>query len=308
MTDRKHSSPAFWITAALLAVLVGYPLSFGPAIRVAQPQTAPKTDLQKDARTADKVSEDSTSDDSDRKQQREESLQAMKSRALQITVRTADEQTNAELITTPLFRYSDEPRRIFDATVWGWIADGRLLAICKIEHNDREGYPLWSTCFVSLAPRRIEAEWSGGRRWSARKVGIEPQTVNAAAATASSQVARLREMKEIASRFKATIVKPQNNREEMRLLPRPVFRYETPTENLVDGAVFGLTSNGTNPDAILVLELHDNEGVGLEWKFGLVGMTAGELSVKLDDKEVWSKPRADGPGRFDSWVWFSERE
>jgi len=31
MTDRKHPSAAFWITVALLAVLAGYPLSFGPA-------------------------------------------------------------------------------------------------------------------------------------------------------------------------------------------------------------------------------------------------------------------------------------
>jgi hypothetical protein len=31
MTNRKHPYPGFWITVALLAVLVGYPVSFGPA-------------------------------------------------------------------------------------------------------------------------------------------------------------------------------------------------------------------------------------------------------------------------------------
>jgi hypothetical protein len=31
MTDRKQPSVAFWITVALVAVLVGYPLSLGPA-------------------------------------------------------------------------------------------------------------------------------------------------------------------------------------------------------------------------------------------------------------------------------------
>jgi len=30
-SDRKHPTAAFWITAALLVVLLGYPLSFGPA-------------------------------------------------------------------------------------------------------------------------------------------------------------------------------------------------------------------------------------------------------------------------------------
>ena len=31
MTDRKHPTAGFWITVALVAVLAGYPLSFGPA-------------------------------------------------------------------------------------------------------------------------------------------------------------------------------------------------------------------------------------------------------------------------------------
>ncbi len=31
MTDRKKLTPGFWITVALVVVLVGYPLSFGPA-------------------------------------------------------------------------------------------------------------------------------------------------------------------------------------------------------------------------------------------------------------------------------------
>jgi hypothetical protein len=31
MTDRKRPTVGFWITVALVAVLVGYPLSFGPA-------------------------------------------------------------------------------------------------------------------------------------------------------------------------------------------------------------------------------------------------------------------------------------
>ena len=30
MTDRKKPTAGFWITVALVAVLVGYPLSFGP--------------------------------------------------------------------------------------------------------------------------------------------------------------------------------------------------------------------------------------------------------------------------------------
>jgi hypothetical protein len=246
-----------------------------------------------------------------RKKQREENLKAMQSRVSRMKVRTAGERTDAELITTPVLHYTDEPRRIIDATLWGWVAEGRLLAVCKIEYCDRKAHPFgpWLSCFGSLASGRIDAEWSGGRRWSARKPGIEMQTIDLAPAAAGGQIARLREMKTIASRFKATITEPQeNNREEMRLLPRPVYRYESPTRELLDGAVFGLTKNGTNPDAILVLELNENKAAAPVWKFGVAGMTAGELSVKFDDTEVWSKPAAKGTGSFDTWVWFWEQE
>jgi hypothetical protein len=35
-SDRKHPSAAFWITVALVVVLVGYPVSFGPACWIAE--------------------------------------------------------------------------------------------------------------------------------------------------------------------------------------------------------------------------------------------------------------------------------
>ena len=37
-------------------------------------------------------------------------------------------------------------------------------------------------------------------------------------------------------------------------------------------------------------------------------MTTGGLSVKFDDKEVWSQPPVPGvAASFDTWEWFRER-
>lgn len=45
MTDRKCPTSGFWITLALVTVLVGYPLSYGPAawlvFRVLPPRATP---------------------------------------------------------------------------------------------------------------------------------------------------------------------------------------------------------------------------------------------------------------------------
>ena len=41
MTARKKPTAGFWITVALVAVLVGYPLSFGPACWLEERGTTP---------------------------------------------------------------------------------------------------------------------------------------------------------------------------------------------------------------------------------------------------------------------------
>ena len=257
----------------------------------------------------------STSESAARKKQREDNLQAMAERAGRGRIRLAgntgkeDEMTDCRLIPQPLFHYTDQPRRITDATLWGWTSGERLVAICKIERYDHEN-PVnqWLYCVGSLAPGRIETEWPSRHVWSAKKPGVDLTRMTSAPSPADGRPARLRQMKEIAGRFTATLsdATGADRRQEMRLLPRPLYRYEIPAGDVLDGAVFGFTTNGTNPDAILVVELDAAPVTGApQWKFGLAGMTTGGLSVKFDGDDVWSKPSVTGTAAsFDTWTFF----
>jgi hypothetical protein len=246
-----------------------------------------------------------------RKKERDENLKAMEKRALETKVRLVgrEEKINAALVPKPLFHYTDEPRRIIDATLWGWTVEGRLVAVGKIEKYDHpQPHRIWLNCFGSLCPGLIEAEWPDGHRWTAQKPGIELEAIAKVPSPAEGKVARMRQMKEISNRFTAVITDTEQKvDQDMRLLPRPLYRYEKAAGDLVDGAVFGFTTNGTNPDAILSIELHKREGATPEWKFGLAGMTAGALSVRLDDREVWTKPYVGNTGSYETWLWFFEK-
>ena len=240
--------------------------------------------------------------------QREENMQAMlrRARATRVRLVADDVRTDATLIARPLFHYNDQPRRIIDATLWGWTRQGRLVAVCKIEKYDHPPERTWLYCFGSLATGLIEAEWADGSPWSAKQPGVEFQPIDGGPRPPRDPAGRLRQMKEQSTRFQATILVDdvQNNTQEMRLLTRPIFRYEKPEGKLLDGAVFGLTTNGTNPDALLVIELHELENGSSQWMFAIAGMTAGGLTLKLDDKEVWTKPFVGNTGRYDTWLWF----
>src|SRR5690242_9571261 len=70
----------------------------------------------------------------DAKARREETLREMRERidTVRVEARREPEPVQSTRIEEPLFRYSDEGRQIVDATLWGWTAGGRPLAVCKM--------------------------------------------------------------------------------------------------------------------------------------------------------------------------------
>lgn len=95
-----------------------------------------------------------------------------------------------------------------------------------------------------------------------------------------------------------------DDKSEMRLLPTPLFRYSSKAGNIADGALFGLSATGTNPDAIVAIQWRE-EGTTGHWEFACMGTTNGGLQIRLDDTEVWSQPILVGQGpEFETWAWF----
>ena len=110
-------------------------------------------------------------------------------------------------------------------------------------------------------------------------------------------------MREIARRFSAELLRlaKGEQRDQMRLLPRPLYRYEENQGNVLDGAIFGFTGTGTNPDVMLLLDLQPDAG----WQFGFVGMTAEGVIVRLEGLEIWQKKHTGYQDNvFDNWTWF----
>lgn len=132
--------------------------------------------------------------------------------------------------------------------------------------------------------------------WSPEAAGVEFKAVPKAPAPAKTPAARLLQMKTIAEGFKATMTgwaADNSDQEALRLLPRPLHRYDFTgvkdkdrDPNLLDGALFAYVL-GTDPEVVMVLE-----AVGpadkAEWQCAFVRATSGGLEVKLGDDVMWS--------------------
>ncbi|MBS0204771.1 MAG: hypothetical protein JSS49_17840 [Planctomycetes bacterium] len=216
-----------------------------------------------------------------------------------------------ELRPEPIFRYSDQPRGFEDATLWSWNpagSTGRPAVIAKVEAAITPArVPYWHFCVTSLADQLVSADFEGSRRMKSTKPGVSFHTIPRAPATADKPLPRQRQMKELVARFAATIVNthPDTKKpdpQEMRLLVTPIHRYAEESKGLQDGTIFGLTTNGTNPDMLIVIESQGATLAKAEWKYAIVKMTIAEVHVRLDGTEVWQSPRNGPRETWDSFT------
>ncbi|HEY3964371.1 MAG TPA: hypothetical protein VGM05_07415 [Planctomycetaceae bacterium] len=171
---------------------------------------------------------------------------------------------------------------------WAW--HGRPVAMASI-------YP-WEGAlyheFGSLSrAAKLVARDRGNIAWSPNAAGVEFKDVPEAPEPADTPVARLRQMRAIATRFTATMTgwKGDNSdREELRLLPRPLLRYDLKDAqgahpNLIDGAAYAFAM-GTDPEVVLLLEAVSS-GSEARWQYALARATSGGLEARLEGKVVW---------------------
>lgn len=232
----------------------------------------------------------------------EASLKVLQERVETTTVTLKKENgREAKLVAKPVFRYSDELRQIDDAGVWLWTDRGRPVAAMKVEKYQSGRFPIpWLYCFTSLSSELVDAEWTTAKPFHAKQPGVKWQALSDDPAT--TRPARLVQMRDIARRFSIELLQDAagTDRTQMRLLSRPLFRCDEMPE-VHDGAVFGFTGTGTNPDVLLLLDLPPTGG----WRFGIAGMTAEGVRAKLSDKVVAEIPHTAGRGNvFDNWCNF----
>jgi hypothetical protein len=225
-------------------------------------------------------------DDAAKKEEAAKRLREMQHRARAITAYKlrGDVSEQVELIPDPLLRFNDPTRDRHDGTVWAWGQRGRPIAVLTLELNPHRD--VWYYELVSLSTDSIAATQGDRWRWSPQEPGLDLQVFRHAPAPADTESGRLRQLKDLARRFTACEFWRSERRSELRLLPQPMHRYSDPDSAPSDGGIF-ILAHGTNPEIILVIELGRERSAAPTWRYGLARLSAADLSVSLDDREVW---------------------
>jgi hypothetical protein len=206
--------------------------------------------------------------------------------------RDASRKERVELRREPVFVGSDPVRGGGDCAVFVWTCRGRAEVIGTIfsfpTTGPRKLYHEFHT--LSLSVLDVSRAGTHASTWTPLAPGVELAAVAGAPRPARSAAQRLSQMRTLCRDFSASTRDQTDRRLELRLLPQPIYRYESTDPDVVDGALFAFVI-ATDPEALLVIEARkpapDGDPV---WNYAVCRMTDLELTVRHKGKEVFTAP------------------
>jgi hypothetical protein len=226
--------------------------------------------------------------------QRERLFKLHQGDALEYTIyRDASRKERLEFRKEPVYVWTNPVRTTQqDGLVFIWTGRGRPEAIGTVFSSAGGSDRGVNHEFHSLSFSVLEVTRTGTHehRWTPKVPGIELAPIEAAAAPARAAAQRLGQMRGLAREFSAATHDAQDNRWELRLLAQPLYRYASTDPEVVDGALFAfVTSAGTDPEAILVIEARQRSGDNMPiWYRAVARFTDLNLSVRYKGTEVFS--------------------
>jgi hypothetical protein len=193
----------------------------------------------------------------------------------------------------PALRWPNPTRETRDGATFIWTLDGRPAAIACIWKQRFHSF-----AFQSLSDGPITAEHSGSTIWLAENSGVTFHPLSGVSEPAESPAKRLIQMRDLARRFHCRVASEQSKKEELRLLPKPLYRYAPSGDELLDGALFAFVQ-GTDPEVVLSLEARRADGKAT-WSYAFTRRSMMALEADLDEEAVWSVPLSIGSAR-DPW-------
>lgn len=208
--------------------------------------------------------------------------------------RDSQRREKLELREKPVYDWTNVTRSGGQVgSVFVWTYKGRPEVVGSIFSNpvvEEPGQRAVLHELHTLSTKVLIPERSAAKQWQPR-AGVDFKPIPDAPTPADSDRQRNFQLRALARQFAARSIDYDKHTWELRLLPQPLFRYESADPEVLDGALFAfVTSAGTDPEVIVAIEAR-RAGEGYQWQYLVARFSDLDLYVKLQDKEVWTSIR-----------------
>ncbi len=210
-----------------------------------------------------------------------------------------DQKRKAEIVAEPVFRWQNLSRANGQSgAMYVWVDGGRPVVIGGVFSNPEGNRRVIMHEFHALGPERLfpvfrdsESKWLPGAGVTLKPLPDSPPAEETFAK-------RTLQLRAIARDFTANSTDNEKQRWELRLLPKPLYRYDKPMGDIIDGALLAFVSDaGTDPEIILILEARKEQD-RTTWYYRTVRLSISDLYVDYLGKRVWTSLRDDPAGPF----------
>ncbi len=203
----------------------------------------------------------------------------------------------AEIGSEPIYRWTNASRANGQSgAMFVWTFEGRPVAVGGIFSNPEDDRRVIMHEFHALGPLRLFPRMKDSQHEWLPGASVPLLPLPDAPAPEPTAARRTRQMRDLAGEFTARTVDDLGGRWKLRLLPRPLYRYEGTGGDLIEGAIFAFVSDaGTDPEIILVLEAI-KDGDKAVWHYRAVRLSISSLYVQYQGKEIWRSLRDDPTG------------
>ena len=211
----------------------------------------------------------------------------------------SDQKRKAEIVAEPVFRWQNLSRANGQSgAMFVWVDAGRPVVIGGVFSNPEGGRRVIMHEFHALGPDRLfpvfrdsESKWLPGAGVTLHPLPDSPKVEE----TFGKRTLQLRA---ISRDFTANSTDNEKQRWDLRLLPKPLYRYDKPQGDIIDGALLAFVSDaGTDPEIILILEAR-KEDDRTAWYYRAVRLSISDLYVDHKGQRVWTSLRDDPNGQF----------
>jgi hypothetical protein len=221
-----------------------------------------------------------------------DSLAVMKDAASRYRFRAAAGEGATLSMPDPILRWSNPVAQEEDAGLFLWTRQGRPEAAAQFFVRKN----LWMHEFQSLSESPFTVDWHGQTIWAPRQAGLILHVEPESRPPDSSAIRRLRQMRTVAESFTASVEfqYDKDSHYELRLLPRPLYRYGSAERKVLDGTLWAFVQ-GTNPEVLLLVESRPAPDHTLRWNYAFAAMTSYPAQAMRNGKSVWKVDRQPIP-------------
>jgi hypothetical protein len=272
---------SFWTRYRLLLLLIAplAPGALGASLRADEPPADKRE--EKPPRIAPPTA----------KELADERMKFMKTALARFTVQVGERKEPAT-VADPCLRWTNPLGTAVDGVIAVYAhKGGRPDALGQFF---RQGRTRWVNEFTIIPESDVTIRRSDRLFWRPSEYVCKFTDLPRSPLPAVKPALRLAQMRAIAADFSVIdYFGPKATKQELRLLPQPLYRYSEKGQ-ILDGALFVFVV-ATDPECCLLLEAYSDEKAS-RYRYAVAPMSIYQLEVRYKDKLVWSIERRDAVG------------